>query len=66
MHETFDTHLFTGNGALCGAAMPFAWEWRESRVTCTACRAMLARGNTSRRHEYPRSNVAPVRNLSPE
>lgn len=66
MDDTFDTHLFTGGGALCGAAMAFAWEWRGSRVTCSACRAMLERGTTSRRHQYPRSIVAPTKDKGPE
>jgi hypothetical protein len=51
--DDFDTHLFTRDGALCGAASPLAWAWRESLVTCPECRALLERGPRSRRRADP-------------
>ena len=66
MDDDFQSHLFTEGGALCGAAMPYAWAWRESQVTCSVCRGILRRGSRSRRFEIPKVVVLTTKDVEPE
>jgi hypothetical protein len=66
MDDDFQSHLFTEGGALCGAAMPYAWAWRESQVTCSTCRGILRRGSRSRRFDDLRDLVRTTKDVEPE